>query len=204
ERLVGLREALSKLPFGADVTITGLTVLLADEFPKLIGELRFGLLASVILVITMVAIATRSAGLALACVVPNLLPVLFSQGLIWAAGSNLSLTNVVALTIGFGIAIDNSVHVINAYKKTQGTRETTVGDVRAAISSVAPALFSGTAILCLALGITLFSAMPAIGQLGGLLIATLVAALISNIVILPSAMIVILGNRHAARRVGPV
>lgn len=201
DRLIRLRENIANLPFADSVTVTGLTVLLADEFPKLIGELRFGLIASVILVITIVALATRSIALAAACVVPNLLPVLFAQGVIWAMGSNLSLTNVVALTIGFGIAIDNSVHVINAYRSVEGTRDTLIGDVRAALSEVAPALFSGTAILCVALSITLFSTMPAVGQLGGLLIGTLIAALISNVAILPSAMIVILGTRNRIRRV---
>jgi predicted RND superfamily exporter protein len=200
QRLAAVREKISDLPYAEDVTITGLSVLLADEFPKLIGELRFGLIASVILVIASVALATRSLALAAACVIPNILPVLFTQGVIWAIGGNLSLTSVVALTIGFGISIDNSVHVINAYRTTEGSRETLVGDVRAALSEVAPALFSGTAILCVALTITLFSAMPAIAQLGGLLIGTLAAALISNIAVLPSAMILILGTRDRVKR----
>ncbi len=192
ERLDDLRTRLDVLPYGDDVSVTGLTVLLAIELPKMIGELRFSLLASVLIVIIVVAVATRSIPLAIACVLPNILPVLFTQTVIWSMGASLSLTNVVALTIGFGIAIDNSIHVINAFRAMQGHRATVVGDVRAALSEVAPALFSGTAIICIAASITLLSTMPSIAELGGLLIATLLVALISNIAILPSAMIVML------------
>ncbi len=199
ERLTDLRTRLDALPYGDEVSVTGLTVLLAEELPNMIGELRFSLLASVLIVILMVAIATRSVPLAIACVLPNILPVLFTQSVIWSMGASLSLTNVVALTIGFGISIDNSIHVINAFRSVQGHRATVVGDVRAALSEVAPALFSGTIIICIAASITLLSTMPSIGELGGLLVATLLMALVSNIAILPSAMIVMLRATDGVR-----
>ena len=201
-RLRDVRSGLAELDYGPDVVVTGLTVLLAEEFPKIIEELRFGLLASVFLVVGIVALATRSIALALACIVPNILPVLFSEALIWGSGVDLSITNVVALTIGFGISIDNAIHVINAYRAAEGSRITIVGDVRHALSEVAPALFSGTAIICIATSITLLSTMPSIGQPGLLLIATLLVALLSNIAILPSAMILLLGAEQRLRDKG--
>ena len=192
ERVAQLRNDLRSLPFADEISITGLTVLLSEEFPKLIGDLRTGLLVSIFLAVIVVAVATQSPALALASLVPNLVPILFTESVMWVSGASLSVTNVIALTIAFGIAIDNAVHVINAFKGLQGRQLQVEQRVRAAVTEIAPALVAATAIICVAATITQLSSMPSVSELGLLLIATLVVALVSNLAILPSAMIVIL------------
>jgi len=187
-----LRTALDTLPFGDEATITGLTVLLSKEFPKLIEDLRIGLLVSIFLSVFVIAIATKSLPLALASLVPNLVPILFTEAVMYVSGASLSVTNVIALTIAFGIAIDNAVHVINSYQTLQGRFSSIEERVRTAVSEIAPALVSSTGIICVAAIITQFSSMPSVSELGQLLIATLIVALVSNLAILPSAMILIL------------
>ena len=203
ERVAELRKRLDALPFGNDVTITGLNVLLADTFPKVVEELRVGLLVSILVGVAVVAVATRSARLALAALLPNLLPILGAQAFIWAMGAPLSVTNVIALTIAFGIAIDNAVHVINAYDRVRGRTGTVGGDVRLAVGDIAPALFASTAIICVAAGITQASALPSVVELGFLLIATLVVALVANLAVLPSAMILALSIGRAEGHAAP-
>ena len=192
ERVAQLRARIAALPFADEVTITGLNVLLADTFPRVVEELRTGLLVSILVGIGVIAVATRSWRLALAALVPNLLPILGAQGVIWAIGAPLSVTNVIALTIAFGIAIDNAVHVINAHERVRGRSGTVAGDVRLAIAEIAPALFASTAIICVAAAITQASALPSVVELGFLLIATLIVALVANLAVLPSAMILAL------------
>ena len=135
--------------------------------------------------------------LALAALVPNLLPILFTESVIWGIGANLSVTNVIGLTIAFGISIDNAVHVINAYEKLKEKTGDITRDVVAAVSEIAPALFASTGIVCVSALITQLSSMPSVSELGRLLIATLLVALVSNLAILPSAMILTL--RASAR-----
>ncbi len=191
-RIRELQAAIDELPFGSEVKITGLSVLLSKEFPKLIGELRSGLLVSIFLAMLVLAVATRNPALALASLVPNLIPILFTETVIWLKGASLNMTNVIALTIAFGIAIDNAVHVINSYEKIKGTTDSVTADVRAAVAEISPALLASTGIVCVAATITQFSSMPSVAELGVLLISTLIVALISNLAILPSAMILII------------
>lgn len=192
ERIKALRAKLDELSFGSELSITGLTVLLSKEFPSLIEDLRTGLLLSIFLAVVIIAVATRSPGLALASLVPNLIPILFTEAVIWYSGASLSVTNVIGLTIAFGIAIDNAVHVINSYETLNRNFETVEDKVRTAVGEIAPALIASTSIVCVAAIITQLSSMPSVAELGLLLIATLCVALLSNLAILPSAMILML------------
>jgi len=192
ERISVLRARLDELSFGSELSITGLTVLLSQEFPSLIEDLRTGLLLSIFLAVVIIAIATRSPALALASLLPNLIPILFTEAVIWISGASLSVTNVIGLTIAFGIAIDNAVHVINSYESMGRNFETIDEKVCAAVGEIAPALIASTSIVCVATIITQLSSMPSVAELGLLLIATLCVALLSNLAILPSAMILLL------------
>ena len=120
EPIQRLEEALSDLPYADQISITGLRVLMARSFPVLIEQLRTGLLISIFLAVLVLAIATRSLSLAMASLIPNLIPILFAESIMWFFGASLSVMNVVALTIAFGISIDNAVHVINAYQSQVG------------------------------------------------------------------------------------
>ena len=192
ERISALQSQIQKLPFAEDVSVTGLKVLLTLEFPQLIEELRSGLILSIFLAVVVVAIATRNPLLALAALVPNLMPILFTESVMWVSGASLSVINVIGLTIAFGIAIDNAVHVINAYDKRAALNETLETRVANAVRDISSALLASTGIICVAAVITQFSSMPSVSELGQLLIATLIVALISNLAILPSAMICML------------
>jgi predicted RND superfamily exporter protein len=203
EPIERLQHALSDLPFADEISITGLRVLMARSFPVLIEQLRTGLLVSILLAVMVVAVATRSLSLAMATLIPNLIPILFAESTMWFFGASLSVMNVVALTIAFGISIDNAVHVINAYQSRVGRYASTEQAVHAAVSEISPALVASTCIVCVAAIITQFSALPNVAEIGILLIATLTVALISNLLILPSAMIVV-ANMRSGNKSDPV
>ena len=187
-----LREMVAQLPFSDEVSITGLRVLMSQSFPELIEDLRMGLMVSIFFAVLIIALATRNLVLAFASLIPNLVPILFAESVMWLSGASLSVTNVIALTIAFGISIDNAVHVINAYQSRASKLEDLEFRVRSAVSEIAPALLASTCIVCVAAIITQFSSMPTVTELGLLLIATLLVALISNLAILPSMMILML------------
>ncbi len=191
EDVARLDSAFSKLPFGKDIRITGLPVLLAAEFPPLIEQLRTGLLLAIILAVGVVGLAAGSFSLALATLVPNLLPILFAEAIIWSAGSNLDITNIIALTIAFGIAIDNAVHVINSFKSQSRVFKDPVIALKKSLAEISPALLASSFIVCVASVITQISPMPSINVLGRLLVLTLAMALITNLVVLPSYMLVL-------------
>jgi predicted RND superfamily exporter protein len=189
-----IRETLDKLGPSDDIVITGLRALIAEEFPKLINQLRQGLLIAVFLAVGIVILATRSWRMGFAALVPNMLPILFAESMILVSGSRLDITNVIALTVAFGIAIDNAVHIINSYSAQRRAGMQGERAVRNAVREIGPALVASTAILSITAVITQFSPMPSVATLGRLLILTLVLALACNLTILPAYIRLIAGS----------
>lgn len=185
DQLKQARKALKAA--GVDgAKITGLPVLMAEEFTTLIEQLRTSLLIAIGLGVLIIGIATRSLLMAVAAITPNLLPILMIELVIYLQGGSVNLSQVISLTVAFGIAIDNAVHVINVLDEARrgglGIRD----GIRAAMVEVGPALGASTMIICVAALVTQISSMPMVPILGQLMVMTLIIALISNLAILPA------------------
>jgi len=185
EQVATIRTALKKA--GIDnPNISGLPVLMAEEFTTLIEQLRTSLLIAIGLGVLIIGVATRSPLLAIAASTPNLLPILMIELVIYLRGGSVNLSEVISLTVAFGIAIDNAVHVINVLDEARRNGLGIRDGMRSAISEVGPALCASTLIICVATLVTQISIMPMVPILGQLMIITLIMALVSNLAILPA------------------
>ncbi len=180
-----IREVLANAGIAYPV-ISGLPVLMAEEFTTLIEQLRTSLLIAIGLGVVVIGIATRSPLMAIAAITPNLIPILMIELVIFFQGGAVNLSQVIALTVAFGIAIDNAVHVINVLDEARRSGLGIRDGIRSAMSEVGPALGASTLIICVSTLVTQISVMPMVPTLGKLMITTLVIALISNLAILPA------------------
>lgn len=184
-QLVEIDTALSGLSFRDQIVTTGFPVLLATEFSDMINELRRNLVFAAFMGILLIGIATRSLICAVVVAVPNLFPILFIEAIIYFSIGSISVTEVVALTLAFGIAIDNAVHVINVYQG-QGMDKPVRERLHDAVVEVAPALAASTLIICAGTAIGLTSSLPILTTICGLIVSTLLVALLTNLIILPA------------------
>ncbi len=181
-----IKKSLTKLAYANEIVVTGFPVLLSTEFTTIINELRTSLLVAVFLGIVLIGLATRSWFFAAVAAIPNLFPVLFTELIIFMRGGNINVTEVVALTLAFGIAIDNAVHVINVFNSERNSGKDVQTALRDAILEVAPALGASTLIICASTAVVLTSVLPILSIIGTLIIAILIIALITNLTILPA------------------
>lgn len=184
-----LEEAVASLSFASAVRVTGFNAVLSDNFPRLLDQMRLSLFICVALVFFILWFVTRRMALAAACMVPNLLSVLVVENMIWALGLDLNLTNLIGLTIAFGISVDNSVHVVNALLESGSGTVIRRAAIQQTIRGIAPALIAGTLIICVSAGAMAVSTIPAIAQLGLLMAASLLIALLCNLTVLPASLL---------------
>ena len=181
-----IETTLDKLPYAQDIIITGFPVLLSTEFTIIINDLRTSLLVAVLVGIILIGFATRSFFFAAVAAVPNLFPILLTELIIFMRGGNINVTEVVALTLAFGIAIDNAVHVINVFNSEKSKGKDVQTALSDAILEVAPALGASTMIICASTAVILTSSLPILSIIGTLIIAILAIALFTNLSILPA------------------
>ena len=137
----------------------------------------------------MIALWLKSPVLAMLAMVPNVLPIAIVGAWLALSGNGLQFTSGVAMTIAFGLAIDDTVHVLNRMRLNgaRGMRYTRQQIVDS-VQQVAPALVISTLVLAVGISGTLSAALPSIVYFGQLSIAVYVLALIADIVVFPACL----------------
>ncbi len=172
-----------------DAQVAGFNVLTAFASTDMIGSLRNGLTIAVLVNIAIIGFAFRSWRIALVSVVPNFLPILGTELYLYLSGAGLQLTTVIALTIAFGIAVDDTIHFLFSYVRGRQQGRDHAQTVQMTLSRIGPALVATTIILCAGTCVVLFSSLPQVALFGTLTVLTFVLALIGDLLILPSMLL---------------
>lgn len=120
-RLVeAIREEARDLPERLKWYVTGVVLLLNEAQDSLVQTQiqSFGLAAGVVLV--MIALLFRSWRAAVASVLPNLLPVGITFGIMALAGIDLNAATVMIASVAIGIAADDTIHFLARYQQELG------------------------------------------------------------------------------------
>ena len=99
-----------------DFRITGASYMMDKTSSYISSQIIKGLLFSFLIVAILMGILFRSIKLALISLIPNVLPLIFVAGLMGLIGVDLKVSTVVIFTIGFGIAVDDTIHLLVRYK----------------------------------------------------------------------------------------
>lgn len=175
-------------------TVTSLSVLSAKASYEMIAQLNRSLLLAIALNIMLVALVFWSFRAGLYCILPNILPITFVGGLLYLSGFGLQFTSVVAFTIGFGIAVDNTIHILNYYGLMRAKGHDVVPALQETLTTIGPVLAVGTVVLISGFGSTLLSELPNLRLFGQVTIMLLATALLANLLILPATIAIVEGR----------
>lgn len=183
---------------GLTLNLTGTVVVASRNINQMITDLAKSLgLATVVIFITL-GIVFRSWKLGLISIVPNVFPLAATASWLVITGQPLQLTSVIVFSICLGIAVDDTIHVINRFQ-----REMTVdGDVPAAIKrtfmAVGSALATTTVVLVVGFVSVAMSEMPPSQIFAKLGSIAIFSALLGDLIILPAMLVFFLGRNPKA------
>ncbi len=166
---------------------TGLLPLSAVVGSNMIRHLNISFLLAVILSGVLIAVWFGHWRYGFFCIAPNVLPIAMVGGWLFLMGWPLEMPSAVALTIAFGIAVDDTIHVLNRLK-FDAPIEKGYDRVRVekAFQDVSPVLVTTTAVLGFGTLGSQWSSTPAISYFGALTIAIFILALIAVLTVLPA------------------
>lgn len=173
-----------------DVTmsLTGIIPLSARASYEMIGQLGQSLLVAVALIIILIGIALRSLKAGLLSILPNVLPIAFGGACLFLFGKGLQFTSVIAFTIGFGIAVDSTIHVLNRYRLARESGGENWPAMADTIKVIGPVLIVTTIVLAGGFGATMVSELPMVRLYGQLSVTLLIAALAGDLLFLPASI----------------
>lgn len=163
-----------------------------------IRSMLTGTFVALVLISAILVFALRSVRFGLLSLIPNLAPAAMAFGT-WAlvvGEVNMAVSMVVAMTLG--IVVDDTVHFLSKYLR--GRREHGLGAegaVRYAFSSVGNALWTTSTVLVAGFLVLSLSSFEMNSGMGKLTAITIVFALVTDFLLLPS-LLVVFGKRAEA------
>ena len=171
------------------VTMTGTSVVFLKGSAYMVSNLVISLAIAIVLIGLLMALIFNSLRMVLVTLVPNLVPLLTTAGLMGYLSIPIKPSTILVFSIAFGIAVDNAIHLLAKYRLElkQGLphrmavehalRETAVGVIYTAV-----VLFFGFSMFVL----SKFGGVQALGTLVSL---TLLVAFFTNLFVLPSLLL---------------
>jgi predicted RND superfamily exporter protein len=184
----------------AEVRVSGYLPLYAQIIEHVVEDQVRSFSAAFLLVFLVVSVALRSWRFALVAIPPNLLPVCILLGVMGFAGINLNIATVTVAAVVLGVIVDDTVHLLHRLRRELSIEH----DLETAMRNVARA--SGLAVVCtsmvFAAGFLTISlaASDAVADAGLLMAVAVVAALLTDLLLLPAFIGLLFGRARAARQ----
>lgn len=121
----------------------------------------------------------------LIALIPNLVPITLMFGFMGLAGIPLNPGTAMVAVIAVGIAIDDTIHLLSRYNELCRRTSDYAEAVRQTVHEEAAPVISTSLALVLGFGMLLFSNFNIVAQFGALSAATMLFAIISDLLITP-------------------
>ncbi len=171
-----------------NISITGTSVIFLKGNDYLISNLLMSLLIAFLIISLLMASIFKSLRMILISIIPNLIPLLFTAGIMGYFGVNFKPSTVLVFSVAFGIAVDFSIHFLTKYKMELKTSNSIGDAVRKVQKEISTSMIYTAVILFFGFIIFVFSDFGGTMALGLFTALTLLIALLSNLILLPSLL----------------
>lgn len=178
------------LPDGATGYVTGIVLRLVNAQEDLVHtQVRsFGLAFAV--VFGCLLLGLRSWGLLIASVFPNLLPVVSALAIMAWTGVALDAATVMIASVALGIAVDDTVHLLAAYRERRRRGENPDNAMTDTLHAVGPPMVITTLTAGLGFLVLLRSGFLPVAFFGVLTTVALATALLADLIVTPAIVVV--------------
>lgn len=167
--------------------ITGTTYLIDKSHELLSINLIKGLVTAVVVIGIILGLYFRSWKLLLISLLPNIIPLIMVAGILGWLGISLKMTTSIIFTIAFGIAVDDTIHMMSYYLQNKSSDP--VERMSFTFKHAGSAMLITSIIMSAGFSLYLFSNFGATFYLGLFVSLSLIIALVVDLSLLPVLLI---------------
>ncbi|WP_324067089.1 MAG: MMPL family transporter [Flavobacterium sp.] len=173
-----------------EVSITGKAVVFQKGTKYLLDNLLQSLLLSVFITALLIAFMFRSIKMIIVALVPNLLPLLMTAGIMGYFNIPLKPSTILVFGIAFGLSVDDTIRFLAEYRQSLTRNNWKIKkSVFATINESGLSMFYTSVVLFSGFSVFMLSSFGGTIALGGLVSITLLFGMLSNLVLLPSLVL---------------
>ena len=183
-----LKEKIEKI-FPDDryeVTLTGKAFLFQKGTRFLIRNLILSLALAILLISLFMAYMFRSFRMIIISLIPNLLPLLVTAGMMGYLGVPIKPSTILVFSIAFGISVDDTIHFLAKYRQELLANHWRIKkSIFAALRETGVSMFYTSIVLFFGFSVFITSNFGGTVALGALISGTLLLAMMANLLLLP-------------------
>ena len=173
-----------------NVKLTGKPLLYLKGTHYLIRNLIISLSLAILLIAIFMAYMFRSFKMILISLIPNLLPLIITAGVMGFTGIPLKPSTILVFSIAFGISVDDTIHFLAKYRQELIENGWKIKSaVYSSLRETAISMFYTSVVLFFGFAVFMSSNFGGTVALGGLVSVTLLFAMLANLILLPSILI---------------
>ena len=173
-----------------NVKLTGKPLLYLKGTHYLIRNLIISLSLAILLIAIFMAYMFRSFKMIVISLIPNLLPLIITAGVMGFTGIPLKPSTILVFSIAFGISVDDTIHFLAKYRQELIENNWKIKPaVYSSLRETAISMFYTSIVLFFGFAVFMSSNFGGTVALGGLVSVTLLFAMLANLILLPSLLI---------------
>jgi len=188
----GLWPQINKIfpPDRFEVSLTGKALIFQKGTTYLVKNLIISLSLAILLIALLMAWMFRSFRMILISLIPNLLPLIVTAGMMGFIGVPIKPSTILVFSIAFGISVDDTIHFLAKYRQELKANNWKIKrSVYASLRETTVSMFYTSIVLFFGFSVFMISSFGGTVALGGLVSATLLFAMLSNLLLLPSLLL---------------
>ena len=172
------------------VYLTGKALLFLKGTKYLVKNLILSLSLAIALIALFMAYLFRSLRMIVISLIPNLLPLLITAGVMGFVGVPIKPSTILVFSIAFGISVDDTIHFLAKYRQELIANQWRIQkSVYAALRETGVSMFYTSIVLFFGFSVFIISSFGGTVALGALVSATLLFAMLANLILLPSLLL---------------
>ena len=173
-----------------EVSLTGKAYVFEKGTHYLIDNLVQSLLFAIVLISLLMAYMFRSFKMIVVSLLPNILPLVMTAGLMGFLGIPIKPSTILVFSIAFGISVDDTIHFLAKYRQELKANDWKIKrSVYSTLKEAGISMFYTSVVLFFGFSVFTLSDFGGTVALGGLVATTLLFAMLSNLILLPALLL---------------
>lgn len=189
--MADLKPAIAEI-FPSDqytITLTGTSIVFLMGTTYLVKNLFVSLAIAIVIIACIMALLFSSFRMVIISLVPNLIPLLCTAAIMGYFNIAIKPSTILVFSIAFGISIDDTIHFLSKYRMELKLRPWNLRlCILNAVKETGASMIYTSVILFFGFGIFAASKFGGTIALGILVSVTLLIAMLSNLILLPSLL----------------
>jgi predicted RND superfamily exporter protein len=177
---------------------TGTVKLIQNYSAQVLRNFGPSLVIAIVLILAVMSVMFRSLRHGLLALIPNFFPLLVLLAVMKIAGFALKPSTILVCSISFGLAVDDTIHVLSRFRRAMGEGLQLRVALRTAVRDTGPAILMTTLIVSAGFSLLMGSRFEVLFLVGFMTMVSAIAAVTADLFVFPA--IIAAAWRRSERR----